>query len=308
MIGNTLISPRSALVALVILLVIGGLNGSARQSSAAEAQSPKNQSADDQSSSEEKQDSSSKLFVTDPFRLESGLATVTMTHQGGGDFIVNLLSSGQEETAAAPEPIKFSADQNGKSTTEAAHALAKETGPVTVSRAVNIPAAGSHILDIKADGPWAIEVTQPHPSSAPSTTKFSGSNDAITPFFELSKGVKQITTTNLDEEYFGVDILDKDGNTANYSVLDKHKDQASSGQTLISWTVDVPEDGIYLFDVRSENLWTIEVADAEQPADTESPSSVEQATVAPTGLGTLIFLSSLAWILVLAAIIRFRPT
>src|SRR5204862_18883 len=72
----------------------------------------------------------SQLFATDPFGLESGLAIVKMSHQGKGDFIVNLLSANQEETAEAPEPVEFSGDKNGGSNTEVAIALADETGSV----------------------------------------------------------------------------------------------------------------------------------------------------------------------------------
>jgi hypothetical protein len=290
-------------------MVVASACGSSGQDSATKEQDQKSQLPNEQSSSTEKQDQKSRIFATDPFILEPGLAIVKMNHQGNGDFVVNLLSTRQEETATARGPIEFSGDQDGGSTTEVARALAKEQGPVAVSKAVNIPAAGKHVLDVKANGPWTIEVEQPHPSSAPKTTSFSGNNNVATPFFELSSGLKQITMTNLNEENFGVSLLDKDGNEAKISVLDKHKGQAGVDREVASWTVNVNQDSLYLLDVQSDSLWTIEIADVDRPVDAEQVSSLGQGANAPTDFGTiLISLINLAWALVLAAIIRFSST
>ncbi len=304
-IRNTL-AGRGAVIAILILMAIASACGSSSQDSAAEQQDQKSQLFAGQSWSAERQDQKSRLFATDPFGLESGLVIAKMNHQGNGDFVVNLLSTRQEETAAAPGPIEFSGDQNGGSTTEVARALAKESGPVAISKAVNIPAAGKYILDVKANGPWTIEVEQPRPSGAPKTASFSGNNNVATPFFELSKGLKQITMTNLDEENFGASLLDKNGKEAKVSVLDKHKGPADADWTVASWMLDVGQDGIYLLDVQSDSLWTIEISDVDQPADAEQASSIEQGTNAPTELGTIpVFLINLVWAFALAAVIRF---
>ena len=305
MIRNTL-TARGAVIVIVVLMGIASACGS--QDSATEGQDQKSQLLSGQGSSAGEQDQKSRLFATGPFGLESGLAIVKMNHQGNGDFVVNLLSTRQEETAAAPGPIEFSGDQNGGSATEVGRALAKKSGPVAVSKAVNIPAAGKYILDVKANGPWTIEVEQPRPSSAPKTSSFSGNNNAATPFFELSHGLKQITMTNLDEENFGVSLLDKNGNEAKVSLLDKHKGQAGVDRTAVSWTINLGEDGLYLLDVRSDTFWTVEIADVDRPVGVEQVSSIGQGANAPTGLGTiLVSMINVAWALALAAVIRFSP-
>src|SRR5215207_1839086 len=107
----------------------------------------------------------SQLFATNPFDLEAGLAIVEMTHQGEGDFVVDLLPWEQGETASTPERIEFFGDQNGGSNVGAALALAEEKDSSDISRAVRIPTACKHVFDVKADGPWTIQVEQPHPSS-----------------------------------------------------------------------------------------------------------------------------------------------
>ncbi len=216
-----------------------------------------------------------QFFATDPFGLEPGLAIVKMNHQGDGSFVVNLLSARQEETTRAP-PIKFSGDQNGGSNTEMSAALADETGPVSVSRAVNIPVAGRHLFDVKADGPWTIDLEQPRPSSAPRTTSFSGSNDAATDFFELSSGAKTITMSSYSEKgSYDLSLLDEDDNYAGVSVLDKGEDWTGSGWSASWLTVDIPEEDIYLFNVQADSLWSIEIAEGEQPAGLRQPTGTD---------------------------------
>ena len=243
-----------ALVASVVLAVAAGACGGGGQEDPAE----------------DEQVPESQLFATGHFELEPGLAIATMTHYGEGDFVVTLLSTNQEETERTPGPIEFSGgpndEPNDESNTEVAIALADETGPVQVSRAVNAPVEGRHVLDVKADGPWEVEVEQPRPSSAPTMTSFSGGDDAATPFFWLSGGLKTITMNTQGKGTSAVSLLDKDGNVVNFSSVSEGYDQ--SGPSLpatASATVDVPQDGIYLFDVRSDGLWKIEIAEGEQP-------------------------------------------
>jgi hypothetical protein len=251
-----------ALVASVVLAVAASACGGSGQEDPAE----------------DEQVPESQLFATGPFELEPGLAIATMTHYGEGDFVVTLLSTNQEETERTPGPIEFSGgpndEPNDESNTEVAIALADETGPVQVSRAVNAPVEGRHVLDVKADGPWEVEVEQPRPSSAPTMTSFSGGDDAATPFFWLSGGLKTITMNTQGKGLSAVSLLDKDGNVVNFSSVSEGYDQ--SGPSLpatASATVDVPQDGIYLFDVRSDGLWKIEIAEGEQPVrdDAEPP-------------------------------------
>jgi hypothetical protein len=226
------------------------------------------------SSVEEEQPPESQLFATDPFGLESGLAIVEMTHQGEGDFAVALLSATQEETAVAPEPIEFSDGQSGGSHTEVASALADTSDPGTFSQAAHIPVAGKHLLQVKADGPWKIKVEQPRPSSAPRIASFSGDGNTATPFFELSGGIKTITTTSFGGD-FKVSLLDKDGKVASNPKLDEGKREIGSGWGSAWITSDFSEGGIYLFNVESDGLWTIEISDGEQPVDAMQPRGIE---------------------------------
>jgi hypothetical protein len=216
-----------------------------------------------QSPDEEEQYQESQLSETDPFGLEPGLAIVEMTHQGKGDFVVNLLSAEREETTATPEPIEFFGDGSGSEDTGVALALTDGEGSADVSRAVNIPTKGKHIFDVKADGPWTIEVEQPRPSDAPPPTKFSGDDDTATPLFQLSSGLKKIVVTNPVAEDLQVSLLDKDGNEVD-RIFEAKTDQPGQNVPItVSGTIDVREAGIYLFDIQADSLWTIEISDAE---------------------------------------------
>jgi hypothetical protein len=207
-------------------------------------------------------DPESQLFMSDSFDLEPGLAIVEMTHQGEGDFIVNLLPTEQGEEAATPERIEFFGDQNGGSGTKPAHALAQKTGSVDTSRAIGIKTGGKHIFDVKASGPWTIQVEQPHLSSAPEPAKFSGDDDTATPLFQLSSGLKEITATNPAGGKLEISLLDEDGSEVGRIPEDK-AGQAEAPPATLSSTIDIQEPGIYLFDVRADSLWTVEISDAE---------------------------------------------
>ena len=283
--GKNTLTVCGALVASVVLAVAAGAcGGGGQEDSAADEQVPESQP-----------------FATDPFELEPGLAIATMTHYGEGDFVVTLLSTNQEKTERTSGPIEFSGGPNDESNTEVAIALADETGPVQVSREVNAPVEGRHVLDVKADGPWEIEIEQPRPSSAPKTTSFSGGDDAATPFFWLSGGLKTITMNTQGKGTSALSLLDKDGNAVSFSSISEGNDQSNpSLPSTASATVDVPQDGIYVFDVRSDGLWRIEIAEGEQPVrDDTEPSrgqimgSVPSETLVSALVGIVLALTVL---------------
>ncbi len=77
--------------------------------------------------------------ATEPFELSAGLARFEMTHQGEGDFVVELL------------------DDEGA---EVGPSLRNEVGPLDSSQLVQIPEDGTYLLNVDADGAWTIRVLQ----------------------------------------------------------------------------------------------------------------------------------------------------
>ncbi len=262
---NVLLAVGGALAAIgvVLAVVFGNYDGDEEDSAAV---------------AEEEEAQVSKLYATDTFALEPGLAIARMTHQGEGSFVVNLLAVEQEDEAdGAPKKIEFSGDQSGGGGTAGAINLANRAGLANISKAEHIPASGRFMLDVVADGPWTIELEQPRPSSASETTSFSGEDVTATPFFWLPSGTKTLTMISEGGGGdFDFSLLGENGKPEGFSWLDEERGQDSSGRTTISSTVEVHEEGIYLFDVREEGLWTIQIADGDRPAEFgESSSGIE---------------------------------
>ena len=209
--------------------------------------------------SDEEEEPETQLSATSPFNLEPGLAIVEMTHQGEGDFLVDLLPVEEEDSSAAPARLEFFGDGSG---TKPALILAKEAGSVDASRAVGIRTAGEHVFDVKATGPWTVRVEQPRPSDVPSPTTFSGDDDTATPLFQLSVGPKEITATNPAGGKLKVSLLDGEGNEVISLPEDESNQTDGEPPANLSSTVDIPEAGVYVFDVRADSLWTVEISDA----------------------------------------------
>ena len=273
---------------LVVLVIVVGACGGGGQSSAIEE--------------EQEEDHERRLLATDSFELDSGLAIVEMTHQGEGTFVVNLLSAKREESPSrTSERIEFSGDQSGGSNTEEVVSLVDGSGPIRASRAVGIPAPDSHLFEVKADGPWTIEVEQPSPSSAPEITNFGDDASAATPAFQLSSGPKQVTVTNPLRGALVVSLLDKEGQEVEPAFVNEIHGYTQPPSEALSTMLDVPEEDVYLFDVQADNLWTIEISDAEQPPTAVQASPAGQSASTLIGLDALI---GLAWIPILVLVLR----
>lgn len=172
--------------------------------------------------------------ATEPFQLESGLTIIRMSHQGSENFIVDLL----DESGASVAPM----------------GVANVIGPFEGSQAVQIPAAGQHLLNVQADGAWGFTIEQPRVSNAPATTSFSGNSKTATDLFALSGGLHRIKLTHQGDANFIVNLLDQNGASVVPMGVTNEIGPFDGSQA-----VTVPGDGIYLFQVDANGPWTIEV-------------------------------------------------
>lgn len=261
---NVLLAVGGALVAigvvgLVLAVVFGVYDGDGEDSAVVE----------------EEEVQVSRLSATETFALEPGLAIARMTHQGKGSFVVNLLAVKQEEEADGAK-IEFSGNQRGGGDTAGAINLANRAGLTNISKAVHIPASGRFMLDVVADGSWTIELEQPRPSSASETTSFSGEDLTATPFFWLPSGTKTVTMISEGGGGdFDFSLLDENGKLEGFSLIGVERGQDGSGRPTVSSTVEVHEEGIYLFNVREDGLWTIQITDGDPPAELGESSGIE---------------------------------
>lgn len=75
--------------------------------------------------------------ATPIFSTDSGLKRVTATHQGQGNFIINMLDSEGRETAFA---------------------MINEIGSGEYSTTVTVPQDGLYLFTVEAEGPWTINI------------------------------------------------------------------------------------------------------------------------------------------------------
>ena len=164
------------------------------------------------------------------------------------------------------------------------------------------------MLDVVADGSWTIELEQPRPSSASETTRFSGEDVTATPFFWLPSGTNTLTMTSEGGGGdFDFSLLDENGKPEGFSWLAEQRGQDGSGRPSVSSTVEVHEEGIYLFEVREEGLWTIQITDGDPPAEFgESNSGIEVLGVPLVLIIGALVPVALALVILLAAAPRAR--
>lgn len=167
--------------------------------------------------------------ATDKFRLEAGLTVISAKHQGSGYFGAWLLdSSGTKVDLVA----------NG-------------AGQFDGSRAIGVKAAGDYVLDVSADGDWTFDITQPRPQAAEATTSFQGSTPSAVGPFSLSAGLKKFSFTHDGTGYFGVWLVDKDGNKKELIANGSGKQDGSKATGVTG--------GIYYFAVDANGPWTIKI-------------------------------------------------
>jgi len=165
------------------------------------------------------------------FTLDAGLAVFDMTHIGSSNFIVHLL------------------DMDG----HVVEYLANEIGDYDGSAAVGIDTQGSYYLDIDADGPWSISITQPRPSlsSLLYTNSFSGTGPTATSLFRMSGGARTFTLTHSGSSNFIVHLLDMDGHVVEY-LANEIGDYSGS-------TISGVDSGGYLLSIDADGPWSITI-------------------------------------------------
>ena len=169
--------------------------------------------------------------ATSKFSLEQGLSIFRMTHDGNGYFGVWLLD-----------------DEGDK-----IDLLANEIGEFDGSKAVGISESGIYLLDISADGSWVATIEQPRPSNAPSVPKtLNGTGQEASEMFYLDKGLVTFEMTHDGDGYFGVWLLDDEGDKIDLLANE-------IGEFDGSKAVGISESGIYLLDISANGNWEISI-------------------------------------------------
>ncbi len=165
------------------------------------------------------------------FRLESGLSLFSIEHDGESNIIVRLLD----------------AEGNTVDT------LFNQIGEFDGQRGFAIGEAGQYLLDVTADGNWAIDIRQPRPSEGRKTPQvLDGSGFDVTEFIELDKGLSVFKIHHNGEGRFTVKLVDRDGHQVESLVNVLGKFDGSK-------PVKIEKPGTYFLNVGADGDWTIEV-------------------------------------------------
>jgi autonomous glycyl radical cofactor GrcA len=169
--------------------------------------------------------------ATSKFSLEKGLSIFRMSHDGDSNFAIWLLD-----------------DEGDK-----VELLVNEIGSFDGSKAVCIKKHGDHLLDISADGRWAITIEQPRPSSAPSVPKaLKGKGQQASEAFSLDKGLARFEMTHDGDSNFAIWLLDDEGDNVELLVNE-------IGNFDGSKAVSIRKSGIYLLDISADGNWEISI-------------------------------------------------
>lgn len=172
--------------------------------------------------------------TTQEFYLDKGLTTFQMDHEGY--FTCGLQKNGSN-TKLLNYPA-FNTNEEG----------------IAVSGD-----AGYYSLYIQADGQWNITISQPKPvTAAKPPLTLSGSGQKATQFFSIDNNVMwDLNITNDGSKSFEITILDSNGSSESFVMenVGNFKNHPSA--------VDIDTPGLYLFNVKSDGNWQIQITPTE---------------------------------------------
>lgn len=170
--------------------------------------------------------------ATQKFQLEQGLSVFSTTYRGSDNFIVWLMDG---ETGQNIDLI------------------ANEIGSSNGSKAVGITSAGDYILNVQANGPWTVTITQPRKSatrSAPLTLQ--GTGNQASELFTLGNGLRTFNMDYHGSNNFIVWLMDDQGNQ-----VDLLANQI--GNFNGSKAVGIPQTGTYLLNIQANGKWKVSI-------------------------------------------------
>jgi len=170
--------------------------------------------------------------ATQKFQLEQGLSEFSTTYHGSDNFIVWLMDG---------------------NTGQNIDLIANKIGSDNSTKAVGITSAGDYILNVQANGPWTVTITQPRKSatqSAPLTLQ--GTGNQASEFFTLENGLRTFNMDYHGSDNFIVWLMDDQGN---------HVDLLTNqiGTFNGSKAVGIPQTGTYLLNIQANGKWKVSI-------------------------------------------------
>jgi hypothetical protein len=168
--------------------------------------------------------------VTTEFGLEAGLAVFEMVYNGSGPISIWL------ETADGAKVELLCYGQE----------------VFVGSRAVVIDTSGQYVLDVSAEGGWTATVERPDADSPVSTSPFTGYRSEAAGPLHLSAGAATFHMSHTGGGLFAVWLYGLDGRR-----VDLLANQV--GPFDGSKTVTIPEDGDFVLDINTNDVWSVTI-------------------------------------------------
>lgn len=170
--------------------------------------------------------------ATQLFTLQKGVSIFESSYTGDGYFGVWLK------------------DANGNDI----DLVANSAGSYSGKKAVGVSKSGSYFLNVEADSNWSITITQPRPTSGiQKPTTLTGKGNSVTQFLYFKKkGLARFNLSHDGADYFGVWLLDSNGNEVDLLANGIGAFNGSKG-------VRIPKKGVYLINVEADGNWSISV-------------------------------------------------
>ncbi|MBT2290959.1 hypothetical protein J7E73_17820 [Paenibacillus albidus] len=163
--------------------------------------------------------------ATELFELESGFAVIDAKNTGDSNFIVHIMDeSGNNEDS-----------------------VTNEIGPYKGKSLVTIPDDGKYLFNVTAEGSWEMHISQTVPNnilSAP-TKLYGKGNDVV--FVNLQAKLTRFSFKHVGESNFIVHVND---NTSIANEIGNY-----SGSTAKT----VESDGTYIFSIKADGQWSIDI-------------------------------------------------
>jgi hypothetical protein len=184
--------------------------------------------------------------VSAKFTLEQGITIITMTHNGESNFSIKLLDN----------------------TGELADLLVNEIGVFDGSVGIGVrednwigAKPGTHILDITADGGWAVLIKQPRPTSAASLPiNLTGKGCSASSFFVLDEGLVTVSMTHDGESNFAINLLSIDGTMEELLVNEIGSYSGKKAIGVQGGNIIGARPGIHILSITADGNWSVSIS------------------------------------------------
>ncbi len=196
---------------------------------------------------------------TNRFDISDGVLYLTATHEGSSEFAVQILTDWHLQSQSATGAL-----HSGTGSPRGSVASIDTSGGYDGIRAHQVSPAqlfgltpGTYLMQVTADGPWRIELTQPV-WDAGDTPPFnwSGSGDDVKGPLDLKPGVRSADITHGGSSSFVVELVKADGTLAE-KLVNITGPYDGSVEVKIHPIIGLTPD-IYGLVITADGAWTID--------------------------------------------------